>query len=87
MGNSMNQQTEYQTERVTTWNVPLEVPELTDLVTRRLYGSVRGIRVQRSSTHLLIHGRTDSYYIKQLAQSILMEYADGMPVINKIRVF
>lgn len=83
----MNRQSECQSGRAITSMVPIDLPELADLITRRLYGSVRGIRVLRSSTHLLIHGRTDSYYIKQLAQSVLLEYADGVPVINKIRVF
>jgi hypothetical protein len=68
------------------------LPDRTDddcletLIQRRLGSRVRGLRVLRLPTGLVIQGRTQTYYAKQLATHAAMEFADDPILANDIEV-
>ncbi|HTN77359.1 MAG TPA: BON domain-containing protein [Pirellulaceae bacterium] len=47
---------------------------------------LREIQVESSDEALLLRGRVDTFYHKQLAQELVRAVADGMRVINTIAV-
>jgi osmotically-inducible protein OsmY len=47
---------------------------------------LREITVQQSGDSLLLEGRVDTFYHKQLAQEVVRAVADGMRVENDLRV-
>lgn len=47
---------------------------------------LRQIRVERSETSLLLSGRVDTYYHKQLAQELVRAVCNEVPVVNTIAV-
>jgi hypothetical protein len=47
---------------------------------------LRELRVRQQQGRLLLSGRVDSYYHKQLAQEVVRAVADGLQVINSIDV-
>lgn len=47
---------------------------------------LREIQVERHDDSLLLLGRVDTFYHKQLAQEIVRTVADGLSVINAVSV-
>lgn len=47
---------------------------------------LRELHVERVNGALLLQGRVDSFYHKQLAQEVVRAVADGMQVVNSINV-
>ncbi|MBM3999773.1 MAG: BON domain-containing protein [Planctomycetes bacterium] len=47
---------------------------------------LRELRVERHDDRLLVTGRVDSFYLKQLAQEIVRTVAEGLHVVNEIDV-
>jgi len=48
--------------------------------------SLRDLRVEEHGQQLMISGRVDSFYLKQLAQEVVRTVADGRHVVNSINV-
>jgi len=48
--------------------------------------ALRELRVQRDGDRLLISGRVDSFYHKQLAQEVVRAIAKGLQVVNAVDV-
>lgn len=64
----------------------LEDEDLAARIGRRLGNRVRGLRVLRQGGGIVIQGRTNTYYAKQLAQHAAMEL-DNEPILaNDIEV-
>lgn len=59
---------------------------LESLMQRRLGNRIRGLRVQVLSHGLVLHGRTNTYHAKQLAQHAAMELANLPILANEIEV-
>ncbi len=47
---------------------------------------LREIRVEQDGDTLMLHGRVDTFYHKQLAQEVVRMVADGMRVANELVV-
>jgi hypothetical protein len=47
---------------------------------------LREVQVENVDDALLLSGRVDSFYHKQLAQEMVRTVSDGMPVINSLVV-
>ena len=47
---------------------------------------LRELHVEQSGGLLLLSGRVDSFYHKQLAQEVVRTVADGVQVVNSINV-
>lgn len=47
---------------------------------------LRDVHVDQVDDSLLLSGRVDSYYHKQLAQEMVRAVSDGMPLVNSIDV-
>jgi osmotically-inducible protein OsmY len=47
---------------------------------------LRELRVQEHDGCLMLSGRVDTFYHKQLAQEVVRAVADGLQVINSIHV-
>ena len=47
---------------------------------------LRELRVEQSGDALLLSGRVDTFYHKQLAQEAVRGVAEGMQVVNSIEV-
>lgn len=63
-----------------------EIDRLERHVHRRLSGRLRGFRVVAFGNRLVLQGRTQTYYAKQLAQHAIME-ATKIPIAaNEIEV-
>lgn len=60
--------------------------ELTADLQVRLNGRVRDLRLDLRGHGLVLHGSTSTYYIKQVAQHVLMKLAALPIVANEIRV-
>ena len=63
-----------------------EEEQLEGLLHRRLGSRVRDLRVQKLPGGLVLHGRTGTYYAKQLAQHAAMELASTPILSNDIEV-
>ncbi|MCS6849550.1 MAG: BON domain-containing protein [Gemmataceae bacterium] len=64
--------------------VPVEYLE--SLISHRLGGRIRDLRVVVQPNGLVLHGRTQTYHAKQLAQHAAMEIT-GLPIVsNEIEV-
>ncbi len=62
------------------------LPRLELLVRTRSFGRVRDLHLELSGSGLILHGRTTSYYVKQLAQQAVLE-AGALPLLaNEIEV-
>lgn len=48
--------------------------------------ALRDLRVLRDGDRLLISGRVDSFYHKQLAQEVVRLFAKGLQVVNRVDV-
>ena len=59
---------------------------LESLMMRRLGNRVRDLRVVRRPNGLIIQGRTQTYYVKQLAQHAAMELGNRPILANDIEV-
>jgi hypothetical protein len=67
-------------------SVPAEAAALEDQVRRRLGGQVRDFRLVVSANGVVLRGSVPSYYVKQLAQHMIMG-AMGLTVLaNEIEV-
>ena len=47
---------------------------------------LREIQVETDGDALLLQGKVDTFYHKQLAQEVVRSVADGMRVVNSVRV-
>ena len=47
---------------------------------------LRDVHVEHVDESLLLSGRVDSFYHKQLAQEMVRAVSDGMPLVNSIDV-
>jgi hypothetical protein len=48
--------------------------------------ALRTLRVQETDGEIVISGRVSSYYLKQLAQELLMQVRGTRELINEVRV-
>ncbi len=48
--------------------------------------ALRELQVQQLEHCLLVSGRVDSYYLKQLAQEVVRTVAEGLHVVNEVDV-
>lgn len=48
--------------------------------------ALRELQVSRRGNSLLLSGRVDSFYYKQLAQEVVRMVADGLQVVNSVDV-
>jgi hypothetical protein len=65
---------------------PDDIEQLEALLKAQLRGRVQGVRVLPSGEGVVLHGDSDSFYGKQLAQHVLMA-ASTLPIVaNNIRV-
>jgi len=65
---------------------PCDPHRLELLIRTRSYGRVRDLRLELRGGGLILHGRTGSYYAKQLAQQAVLE-AGGLTLLaNEIEV-
>ena len=48
--------------------------------------ALRELRIERQGDTLVIQGLVSSFYHKQLAQEVIRTAAEGMEVVNSIRV-
>lgn len=64
-----------------------EVPELLERhVRERTAGRIQNLQLEQSSHWLILTGRCDSFYAKQLAQEAAREVAPDCRVLNEILV-
>ena len=73
-------------ERETALRTPGETAQLEALVRTRLSGRIQELRVIQHGPGLIIRGRVRTYYVKQLAQHVVMETAKLPIVANEIEV-
>ncbi len=59
---------------------------LESLLSRRLGSRVRELRLTFQPTGVVLHGRSDTYHAKQLAQHVAMEVGHVRVVANEIEV-
>ena len=71
-------------------NEPLPVrtciSELTHRIDSRTFRQVRNLHVVEDSNRVILHGRSESYYVKQLATHAVFDLMPGMSVENRIDV-
>ncbi len=60
--------------------------QLEQWVDERTQGRVRGIRVEITEGRIIVHGRTESYHVKQLVLQAVSEKANAVDVTFKIQV-
>jgi hypothetical protein len=60
--------------------------ELENRIQERVGGRVRDLRVFRRDGHLVIEGRSHSFYAKQLATHAVFEFEPGEELTNDIIV-
>ena len=71
----------------TTLELPDPVAERVEQEVRiRTNGRVRGLRVQIQDGHVIITGRTSTYYAKQLVTHAALGAADHFLVMNEVEV-
>ncbi len=71
----------------TTLELPDPVAERVEQEVRnRTNGRVRGLRVQIQDGHVIITGRTSTYYAKQLVTHAALSAADHFLVMNEVEV-
>jgi osmotically-inducible protein OsmY len=69
-----------------TLNLIRETERLEGLITRRLGSRIRELRVVLQQAGLVLHGWTETYHAKQVAQHAAMQIA-GVPILaNEIEV-
>lgn len=68
-------------------NVQRRLEELEGLVQCRTSGRIRDLRIEAYSDRVVMSGRTNTYYAKQLAQQAAMELAGLGQLRNDIEVF
>jgi hypothetical protein len=56
------------------------------LYARSGYLALRQISCLILADHLILSGTLPSYYLKQLAQSLIVEVAGALPIINQIQI-
>ena len=70
--------------------VPNQPESLVDTVERQVrsqtFGQIRDLRVEVEDGVVVLHGRVDRYYVKQLAQHAVLEIAHGFELVNEIAV-
>ena len=67
--------------------VPIDIEELERLLRQRLNSQARQLRVVFRDGHVVLQGRTSSFYAKQLAQAVILESrGETVPVLNEIEV-
>lgn len=63
---------------------------LTERVARSVHertsGTIRGLRVDVLDGHVVLSGKTSSYYNKQLATHAALQSVDDLPLTNEIQV-
>lgn len=62
------------------------IRELEGRVRTQLGGRVRDLRFVLDDHGLVLRGRTDSYYVKQLAQHAVLKFAEVRLLANEIEV-
>jgi hypothetical protein len=62
-----------------------EEERIESLLFRRLGNRVMDLQVEIQSSGLVLHGRTKTFYAKQIAQHAAMELSD-LPIVNEIEV-
>jgi hypothetical protein len=63
-----------------------KIHDLEGLLKRRLGNRIRELRLIFQQSGLILRGRTETYYAKQIAQHVAMEHA-GVPILaNEIEV-
>ena len=60
--------------------------ELTRRLDERLCGRFRGLHVQLKDNGLVLTGRVPTYYAKQVAQELMMQFTDLPILANEIEV-
>lgn len=55
-------------------------------VRSQTFGQVRDLRVEAEDRQIVLHGRVDRYYVKQLAQHAALEVVRGRELVNEIVV-
>ena len=63
----------------------VEIRAKTALASSPIY-ALRELHVERQQDGLLLSGRVDSFYHKQMAQELVRAVCDGMKVVNDIDV-
>jgi osmotically-inducible protein OsmY len=53
---------------------------------RSLHPALRGLRVEETDDCLIISGRVNSYYLKQLAQETIMAVRGDRQLVNRVSV-
>ena len=73
------------TREVESWALAAQRRAQSALTASPIY-VLRDVQVETVDDALLLSGRVDSFYHKQLAQEMVRSVSDGMPVINSIDV-
>ena len=53
---------------------------------QRLGGRIRDVRLTQMADQLVLHGQANTYYAKQLAQTIVLELVEQVVLANEIVV-
>jgi hypothetical protein len=48
--------------------------------------SLRALAIEETENAIVISGRVSSYYLKQLAQEVLLQMRDGRELVNRVTV-
>ena len=73
------------TREVESWAVAAKLRAKSVLAASPIF-VLREVQVENVDDSLLLSGRVDSFYHKQLAQEMVRAVSDGMPVINSLDV-
>ncbi len=60
--------------------------ELTHRIDSRTFRQVRNLHVVHDADKVVLHGRSESYYVKQLATHAVLDLMPGVSVENRIDV-
>jgi hypothetical protein len=62
------------------------VAEIERTVRSRTFGQVHDLRIELAEQSVVLRGRVDSYYLKQLAQHAALDALSGHDLVNEIVV-
>jgi hypothetical protein len=66
--------------------IPVNSEELERLLRQRLHGQARHLHVVLRENRIVLQGRTSSYYVKQLAQTVVLQTLGRTLLVNEIEV-
>lgn len=74
------------TEKPTVAPAQKQELELTQTINSKTFRQVQGLRVRFDLNGVVVHGRSESYYVKQLATHAVLSLMPGVTVENRIDV-